>query len=70
MNKVYKSKECPACGITLTKLWFTARMTEEWSWNGMQWECSAKHSLVNSPNQNVICPECDSVVGVGRDFGF
>ena len=46
-------------------------MTEEWSWNGEGYnECSARHSLITDPNQEAICPDCEHVVGTGRDFGF
>lgn len=61
---------CLNCGQILERIWFTAPMTEEWTRNGEQWECSARHSLVTDPGQNVICPECEHVVGTGRDFGF
>jgi len=46
-------------------------MTEEWVWTGKEYnECSARHNLVTDPEQNVICPNCESVVGTGIDFGF
>jgi len=64
------SKRCKNCNEILDIIWFTALMTEEWSWNGWHWECTAKHSLVTSPDSNVICPNCEQVIGIGRDFGF
>ncbi len=46
-------------------------MTEEWSWGGEGYnECTARHSLVTDPEQLVICPHCERVVGSGYDFGF
>ena len=46
-------------------------MTEEWSWNGVGYnECTARHSLVTDPEQSVICPHCEQIVGTGIDFGF
>lgn len=64
-------KRCRSCNKILDAIWFTAVMTEEWSWDGIGYnECSARHSLVADPDQNVICPNCESVVGTGRDFGF
>jgi len=62
---------CKACGEVLDRIWFTALTTEEWSWNGEGYnECSARHSLVSDPEQPVLCPYCESVVGTGSDFGF
>lgn len=62
---------CQHCSEVLDRIWFTALMTEEWSWNGEGYnECSARHSLISDPNQSVICPSCGEVVGTGRDFGF
>ena len=64
-------KRCKNCGKILDKIWFTSPMTEEWSWDGVGYnECTARHSLVNDPEQNVICPNCGKVVGSGIDFGF
>jgi len=46
-------------------------MTEEWVWTGKEYnESSVRHSLVTDPEQNVICPNCENVVGIGLDFGF
>lgn len=62
---------CKNCRKILCAIWFTALMTEEWSWNGEGYnECTAKHSLIDDPDANVICPNCEEVVGTGRDFGF
>ncbi len=61
---------CKNCGETLETIWFTALMTEEWTWDGWHWECTARHSLVTDPQENVICPNCEHVVGTGLDFGF
>lgn len=62
---------CKNCGEILDAIWFTALMTEEWSWNGEGYnECTARHSLITEPDANVICPNCEEVVGTGRDFGF
>lgn len=64
-------KRCRNCGEILDAIWFTALMTEEWSWDGLGYrECTAMHSLVTDPEQNVICPHCEHVVGTGLDFGF
>ena len=45
-------------------------MSEEWDWNGDNWECAGRNSLVHNPEQMVRCPECDNIVGKGTDFGF
>lgn len=64
-------RRCKNCNRILDHIWFTAVMTEEWSWNGESYnECTAKHSLVTDPDSNVICPNCEEVIGTGRDFGF
>lgn len=63
-------KKCKECGNILDKINFTALMTEQWVWTGDTWECCAHNSLINDPNQSVCCPECDAVVGIGKDFGF
>jgi hypothetical protein len=64
-------KSCGNCNRILDRIWFTATMTEEWSWNGEGYnECTARHSLVTDYDQEVICPYCEHVVGTGRDFGF
>lgn len=69
-KKKVKLKHCKHCNNILDRIWFTAMATEEWSWNGEAWECSAKHSLTTDPQEPVLCPECDTVVGTGSDFGF
>ena len=70
-NRHTKRKRCKNCGQILNAIWFTALMTEEWAWNGTGYnECTTRHSLVTDPDSNVICPNCESVVGTGRDFGF
>lgn len=62
---------CKRCGRILDAIWFTALMTEEWSWVGHGYsECTARHSLVTDPEQNVECPHCGNIVGTGLDFGF
>ena len=64
-------KRCRHCHRILDRIWFTALMTEEWSWNGEGYnECTARHSLVTDPNSNVECPHCGVVAGTGYDFGF
>lgn len=64
-------RTCKNCGEILDRIWFTDLMTEEWSWNGEGYnECTARHSLVTDSEQSVICPNCESVVGTGIDFGF
>lgn len=66
-----RRKRYQSCNRILDRIWFTALMTEEWSWNGEGYnECTAMHSLVTDPEQNVICPNCESVIGTGRDFAF
>lgn len=66
-----RRKRCKHCGKILDRIWFTSPMTEEWLWNGKGYnECAARHSLVNDPEQLVICPHCEKVVGSGFDFGF
>lgn len=69
-KKIIGKERCKHCGEILDVIWFTALMTEEWSWNGYQWECTARHSLVTDPEQSVICPNCEAAVGTGNDFGF
>ena len=69
-NKAIR-KRCKNCNRILDRIWFTALMTEEWSWNGKGYnECTARHSLITDPNSEVICPHCEQVVGIGRGFGF
>lgn len=61
-----RRKRCKHCGQMLDAVWFTALMTEEWSWNGEGYkECSARHSLLTDPQMEVICPNCEGVVGTG-----
>ncbi|KKQ23549.1 MAG: hypothetical protein US35_C0003G0007 [Parcubacteria group bacterium GW2011_GWA2_37_10] len=69
-QKNYNIKRCNFCNKTLDKIWFTALMTEEWRWNGTNWECDAKHSLTTDSEQNVVCPNYGRVAGKGIDFGF
>jgi len=70
-KKIMKMKRCKHCKELLERIWFTALMTEEWSWNGEGYnECSARHSLVTDREQPVLCPNCEKVVGTGIDFGF
>ncbi|TRZ93348.1 MAG: hypothetical protein D4R82_05210 [Dehalococcoidia bacterium] len=70
-DKSCRRKRCTNCGEILDAIWFTALMTEEWRWNGEGYnECSARHSLVTDPEQPVLCPHCENVVGTGLDFGF
>ena len=70
-NRNTERKRCGNCGEILNAIWFTALMTEEWTWNGMGYnECTARHSLVTDSDSKVICPHCEQVVGTGRDFGF
>ncbi len=70
-KKPMRRKRCKNCKKILDAIWFTAVMTEEWIWTGDGYnECSARHSLVTDPEQNVICPNCESVVGTGLGFGF
>ncbi len=70
-KKMTERVRCKNCGEILDAIWFTALMTEEWSWNGEGYnECTARHSLTTSPDEKVICPYCEEMVGIGRDFGF
>ena len=70
-KEVTERVRCKNCGEILDAIWFTALMTEEWSWNGEGYnECSARHSLITDPDANVSCPHCEEIVGIGRDFGF
>ena len=53
-KKRSRRKRCKNCGSILDAIWFTALMTEEWSWNGESYnECTAKHSLTTDPDSNV-----------------
>lgn len=63
-------KACQNCGFELTTINYSAKTTEQWVLNNATWECAAKHSLTDDPEQNVFCPECDEIVGTGKDFGF
>ena len=66
-----RRKRCKNCGKILDRIWFASLMTEEWSWNGEGYnECTAKHGITTDPEQFVICPDCEKVVGTGIDFGF
>lgn len=66
-----RRKRCRNCGEILNSIWFTVLMTEEWTWNGIGYnECTARHSLITDPDSKVICPNCEQVIGTGRDFGF
>jgi len=70
-EKDNKMVRCENCGEILDRIWFTALTTEEWSWSGEGFnECTARHSLVTDPEQPVVCPYCESVVGTGLNFGF
>ena len=70
-NRLIRRKRCRNCGEILNAIWFTALMTEEWTWNGIGYnECTAGHSLITDPDSKVICPNCEQVIGTGRDFGF
>lgn len=68
MEKVHPI--CDNCGNPLSTINFTTKMTEQWTWIGNTWECVAHNSLISEPEQQVCCPECDQVVGIGKDFGF
>lgn len=61
---------CKNCGTILDTINFSAKMTEQWTWNGNYWECVAHNSLINETEQTVRCPECDQIAGTGKDFGF
>ena len=69
-NESFNEKKCNSCGSELTIINFSAKMTEQWAWNGYTWECVTQNTLINDHAQDVRCPECDSVVGTGKDFGF
>jgi len=70
-KKKVRRKRCKHCNRILDCIWFTALMTEEWSWNGEGYnECTARHSLATDYDHEVIFPDCEHVVGTGRDFGF
>jgi hypothetical protein len=63
-------KSCSNCGEELTKIVFRHVMSEEWKLNGETWELEGRNSLIHDPQLEVRCPECDAVVGIGKDFGF
>jgi Zn finger protein HypA/HybF involved in hydrogenase expression len=71
VEKEARRKRCPKCHSVLDRIWFTALMTEEWLLDEDDYrECTARHSLVTDPEQPVLCPYCEAVVGTGLDFGF
>jgi len=71
LKRIKRRKHCKHCGKTLDRIWFDALMTEEWSWDGEGYnECTARHGLVSDPEQLVICPHCEKVIGSGFDFDF
>ena len=66
-----RRRRCINCGGILNSIWFTALMTEEWTWIGMDYsECTARHSLITDTDSKVICTNCEQVIGTGRDFGL
>ena len=70
-KKETRRKRCKNCNRILDRIWFTALTTDEWTWTGEDYnECTARHSLVTDPEQPVLCPNCEAVVGTGLDFGF
>ncbi len=70
MDTMKQFKKCENCGTTIERIHFSTNMTEEWTWNGSNWECTARHTLVNDPKQNVFCPEYGNNIGTGINFGF
>lgn len=68
MERIHSN--CSNCGTSLETINFTAKMTEQWTWNGYTWECVAHNSLIDDIEQPVRCPECDEIVGTGKEFGF
>ena len=68
MEKIHP--KCDNCDNILDTINFTAQMTEQWTWNGYTWECVVHNTLIDEPEQKVRCPECNEVVGTGKDFGF
>ncbi len=68
--KEYLIKSCPNCCKKLTKIVFRHMMSEEWVWNGEAWELAGRNSLIHDPQLEVCCPDCDAIVGTGKDFGF
>lgn len=69
-KKKFYNQRCKNCNLQLNTINFSALMTEQWTWNGYNWECVAHHSLIYDADQPVRCPECDVIVGTGEDFGF
>jgi phage FluMu protein Com len=65
-----KNKRCQHCGDFLDKIVFSREMSEEWAWNGDNWECTYRTSLVDNPHLEVRCSNCDNIVGIGKDFNF
>ncbi|MDR0486018.1 MAG: hypothetical protein LBH29_04755 [Elusimicrobiota bacterium] len=64
-------KSCKKCGELLEHLIFAPPgMFEEWEWSGDRWVILGRSSLIHDPQLEVRCPNCDTVVGIGRDFGF
>ncbi|MCH7770783.1 MAG: hypothetical protein IIA49_07165 [Bacteroidetes bacterium] len=70
MEKKKTHSICKNCRKILDTINFKAHMIEQWTWNGYTWECVAHNSLTTDPEQPVHCPECDEIVGIGKDFGF
>ena len=66
----YVIKSCLNCGEQLSKIVFRHVMSEEWVWDGKAWELEGRNSLIHDPELEVRCPQCDVVVGTGKDFGF
>ena len=61
---------CPNCEKPIDRIFFSAHMVEEWTWDGYNWECTATTSLVNDYHMPVRCADCGNIVGKGSDFGF
>lgn len=70
MDTKNQDKKCKNCGSSLNRIYFAANMIEEWTWNGNNWECTARNTLIDDPEQNVLCPVCENIIGTGLDFGF
>lgn len=66
----YKIRKCNCCGYELERIVYTRELSEEWDWNGTNWECVGHNSLADDPEQIVRCPECNNIIGKGPDFGF
>lgn len=69
-EKEYQIRKCQNCGHDLSRIVYVSEGFEEWDFNGQNWECVGKNSLTDDPHKEVICPECNMVVGIGKDFGF